>query len=667
MQKNQLKSLTLQKNKRMSFIKLDKSQLVDLEYSLTKELLRASRSGTYSCTTLNFCNTRKYHGLLVVPQPGIDNQRHVLLSSMDETVIQHNTEFNLGVHKYPGTYSPKGHKYIIDFETDPIPKHIYRVGGVKLKKEIIFTTNDDLILIRYTLLEAHSPTIIRVRPYLAFRNQHSLSKANMWADTKFSVIENGICLCMYKGYTPLYLQLSKKSDYIHVPVWYNNIEYTKELERGYEGHEDLMVPGYFEFPISKNEEIIISAGTHEINPKDLNQLFLNETNVRIPRNTFENCLTNSAQQFFAIREEKKTIIAGFPWFASRLRDTFISLPGFTLINNDFQTFFDVIDPLVESMNGPHFRNITNSDADTDYSADTSLWFIRALQFADDQMTEFPGLVWNKYGNTVKAILNGYRNGLSPTVRMLDDGLISASSDSVALTWMNASVDGNRITPRSELTVEANALWHNAVIFAVNSAKKANDHEFTEQWKNLHCIIPASFKKIFWDKAKGYLADNAGTYHTDWSIRPNMIFAASLPFNPISEKIRQLIVELIKSKLLTPRGLRTLSPDDPDYKGFYFGNENERARAYHQGTVWPWLLGAYADAYLKIYGKSGLYHIEQLYSGFKDTVLEHAIGSISEVYDGDPPHRGAGAISMAWSVAEILRLNHTIKTYREEKP
>lgn len=658
-------SIFAKKNKLMSFIKLDKSQLVDLEYTLTKELLRASRSGTYSCTTLNFCNTRKYHGLLVVPQPDVDHQRHILLSSIDETVIQHNTEFNLGVHKYPGTYSPKGHKYIVDFETDPIPKHIYMVGGVKLKKEIIFSTNDDLVLIRYTLLDAHSPTIIRVKPYLAFRNQHSLSKVNMGADTKFSEINNGIRICLYDGYTPLNFQISKKSDYIHVPDWYNNIEYTKELERGYEGHEDLLVPGYFEFPISKNEEIIISAGTHEVNPKKLKELFLKETQSRIPRNTFENCLINSAQQFFSVRDGRTTIIAGFPWYETRLRDTFISLPGLVLVRNDFQTFFDIIDPLVETMHGPHFCNSAPSGIETDFSPDTSLWFIRALQFADEQMSDQPGFIWNKYGDTVKAILSGYRDGDSPVVRMREDGLITAQSEKTALTWMNGAMDGMPVTPRYEMTVETNALWYNAVMFAFNCAKRVHDGSFTDQWKNLHCIIPASFKNVFWSKERGYLADNAGSYHTDWSVRPNMIFAASLPFNPVSVKIRQLIVELVKSKLLTPRGLRTLSPDDPHYKGVYYGNENERAAAYHQGTAWPWLLGAYADAYLKTYGKSGLYHIEQIYDGFKETILEHAIGSISEVYDGDPPHRGAGAISMAWSVAEIIRIHHTLEKFRED--
>jgi predicted glycogen debranching enzyme len=649
----------------MSYIKLDKSQLVDLEYTLTKELLRSSRSGTYSCTTLNFCNTRKYHGLLVVPQPDIDGEKHVLLSSMDETIVQHGAEFNLGVHKYPGTFSPKGHKYIIDFETDPIPMHIYRVGGVKLKKEIIFISKDDRILIKYTLLEAHSPTILRVRPYLAFRNFHSLSNSNMYADTKYSDIENGIKICMYEGYTPLYFQVSNQADYIHVPNWYNKIQYPKELERGYEGLEDLFVPGYFEFPISKNEEIIISVGTQPFIPKQLKKLFIEETKKRTPRNTFENCLTNSAQQFFVEKGKKKYIIAGFPWYDYRPRDTFVALPGLTLVQGNFSSFFEVIDSVIPTMSGPHFGMQPNPGSPPDLSADTSLWFIRALQQAHDFGAISGDELWKKYGRTIKNILNGYKNGESSTVRMRNDGMLSVTSDYSSLTWMNACVNGIPVTPRPEMSVETNALWHNAIQFAYNTAKAVKDNKFLKEWKTLHCTFAVSFKSIFWDKARGYLADNAGEFHTDWSIRPNMIFAAALPYCPISEKIRQLVVELVKSKLLTPRGLRSLSPDDPHYKGVYFGNEHQRALAYHQGTVWPWLLGAYTDAYLRLYGKSGLFHIEQLYDSFKETVLEHGIGSISEVYDGDPPHRPSGAISMAWSVAEILRMRHAIHKMKEE--
>jgi predicted glycogen debranching enzyme len=649
----------------MSYIQFDKNQLVDLNYTLTKELLRSNRSGTYSCTSVNYCNTRKYHGLLVVPQPQIDNQRHVLLSSVNETVIQHDAQFNLGVVRYPGTYSPKGHKYIVDFQTDPIPTHTYRVGGVHLKKEIIFSSNEDRILIRYTLLQAHSPTTIRVSPYLAFRNFHSLSKANMWADTKYVAVDNGIMVRMYANYSPLFMQYSKRVDYIHVPDWYNNVEYVKELERGYEGHEDLYVPGYFEFPIEKGEEVIFSIGTSATQITQLKHLFELERSQRTPRNNFENCLLNSSQQLVSSINYKKCIIAGFPWHPCRLRDTFISLPGMTLVNKDIQTFYQILDPLVESMQGPHFTNIHTHQPYLDDSADVSLWFIRALQLAVEYAVVTKQDIWVKYGNPIKKILNGFKNAQSPTVKMADNSLLWAYSNNRAITWMDAEYGGEPITQRPGFTVETNALWYNAVMFAIELAKHNSDQEFVSEWKQFHCVIPAQFKTTFWSKEKGYLADFVNEHEADWSVRPNMLFAVSLPYSPVSEKIRQLIVERVKSKLLTPRGLRTLSPDDIHYHSFHYGNEQQRALSYHQGTVWPWLLGAYTDAYLRVYGKSGLFDIEQLYAGLEDTIYEHAIGSISEMFDGDPPHRAAGAISMAWSVSEVMRMFFVISKFKED--
>lgn len=649
----------------MSFIKLDKTQLVQLEYTLTKELLRSNRSGTYSCTTLNFCNTRKYHGLLVVPQPNIDNERHVLLSALDETIIQHDAEFNLGLHKYPGTYSPKGHKYVIDFEMDPIPMHTYRVGGVVLKKEIIFSSNDDRILVKYTLLDAHSPTVLRIKPYLAYRNYHSLSKANLYVDTKYSPVEHGIQVCMYEGYSSLFMQLSKPAEYVHVPDWYKNIEYIKEIERGYEGHEDLYVPGYFDVPIARNEQIIISVGTEQVKAKRLKYIFTAETKKRVPRNTFENCLANSAQQFIAQRGEKTCLIAGFPWYECRLRDTFISLPGITLVNKDFESFKRIIKPLVDSLKGPHFSHQGNHGCQTDYSTDTSLWFIWTLQQLKKYSSESSAGIWLEFGSAIQEILYGYRQNESPTTKFQENGLLYTHHSDVPLSWMNAVADGIPVTPRFGLQVETNALWFNAVMFAIELAGAAGDQKFLNDWKSITCQLGASFKATFWNKEKGYLADVVNENGQDWSIRPNMIFAASLPYSPVSEKIRQLIVELVKNTLLTSRGLRTLSPDDINYRSLYLGNETERSLAFHQGTVWPWLLGAYTDAWLKIYGKSGLYDVEMLYSGFQDTILEHAIGSISEVYDGDPPHRGAGSISMAWSVAEIIRMKAVIDQFRME--
>jgi predicted glycogen debranching enzyme len=646
----------------MSYIKFDRSKLVNLEYSLNRELLRANRAGSYASSTIINCNTRKYHGMLVTPQPGIDNENHVLLSSLDETVIQMDTEFNLGIHNYPGgIYNPKGHRYIVDFETEPIPYQTYKVGGVLLTKEMIFSSNEDRMIIKYTLQDAHSPTKLRLKPFLAFRNVHQLGHENIFADKKYEKVPNGIKVRMYQGYTDLYMQLSVKNEYTHVPTWYYNIEYRQELERGYEYQEDLYVPGFFEIEIKKGESVYFQAGTKEINPSSMKRAFSAELLKRIPRNNFENCLINSAQQFIVKRDGKTEIIAGFPWFGRWGRDTFISLPGLTLCTGDVKTCKAVIDTMIGEMNGPFFPNTGSGSSTSFNSADTSLWFFWALQqYA--LFTKKKDALWQEYGKKMKLILEGYRAGTHFNIQMQEDGLLYAGEPGKALTWMDAIVHGKPVTPRIGLAVEVNALWYNAIMFSLELARKANDKVFVRNWKKIAEMIPEEFVKNFWNESKGYLADYIDGEYKDWSVRPNMIFAASLPYSPVDEEIRKQVLSVVRKELLTPRGIRTLTPKNPAYKSAYFGNQAERDLAYHQGTVWPWLLGHFVEGYLKLHGKSGLSFIKQIYKGFEPIMTEHGIGTISEIYDGDPPYNARGAISQAWSVAELIRINLLIKQY-----
>lgn len=649
----------------MSYISFTKEQLVNLEFSLNRELIRSSTTGAYASTTIINCNTRKYHGLLVVPQPFIDGENHVLLSSIDETVIQQDADFNLGLHKYPGEiYNPKGHKYIRSFESQPIPVLTYRIGGVLLTKEMLFARSEDRLIIKYTLIEAHSKTKLRIKPYLAFRNIHKLSKANHFADKSYQAIKNGVRMQMYQGYSHLYMQVSKENEYIHVPDWYYNIEYQQEKERGYEFLEDLLIPGYFEFDIEKGESIYFSAGIEEISPENLKKIFNAEIKKRIPRDNFENCLRNSAQQFILKKNKKTEIIAGFPWFGRWGRDTFISLPGLTLINNDYKTCKEVIDTMVQEMNGPLFPNIGEGSNSAYNSVDAPLWFFWTLQqYAI--FTKTQNKIWKEYGKKMKSILDGFKSGTMHNIKMLDSGMIYAGEPGKALTWMDAVVFGKPVTPRTGMQVEINALWYNAIMFSIEVAKLAQDTDFVNEWETISFLVKDSFKETFWNKDKGYLADFVDNDYKDWNIRPNMVFATSLPYSPLAEKIRQLILELVKKELLTPRGLRTLSPKSPDYKEIYYGNQTERDFAYHQGTVWPWLLGHYVEGYLKIYGKSGLNFIKNIYENFEPVIREHGVSSISEVYDGNPPHLPGGTPSQAWSVAELLRIHWLIEQYENQ--
>lgn len=638
----------------MGYIQFDKNQLVNLEYVLSKELIRSNRAGAYSSTTIIGCNTRKYHGLLVCPQPAIDNDLHVLLSSLDETVIQNDAEFNLGIRRYPGVYNPKGHKYIVDFDSNPIPATYYRVGGVSLKKEMLFAS-DNRLLVKYTLLEAHSQTKLRVRPFLAYRNFHKLSKANHFVDKRYSPIENGIKTRMYQGYDYLCFQFSKAVDYIHVPDWYYNVEYLKELARGYEGHEDLFTPGYFEFLIKKGESVVLSVGTEETSASALGRLYSTEVKKRVPRDNFYNCLQNAAQQFIVKQGKKVEVIAGYPWFGSWGRDTFISLPGLTLVSGDYKSCKAAMDNLIANMRGPLFSNVGDGPNASYNSADASLWFFWTLQQYKLFTGIHPSKIWDEYGVVMKTILYGYRNGADFGIRMDDNGLLHAGQAGYAVTWMDAVVNGKAVTPRIGYPVEINALWYNAMMFALEMAVFAEDEMFVADWLPVASQFPVVFKEHFWDKSRGYVADYTNGDFRDFSVRPNMIFACSLPFTPLSEKIRQLILERVEKELLTPRGLRTLSPKNPAYSSIYAGDQATRDSAYHQGTVWPWLLGHFVEGYLRIHGKSGLPLVKKIFYGMEETMTEHGLGTISEVFDGDPPFKPGGTISQAWSVAEMIRI------------
>lgn len=649
----------------MSYIEFEKEQLVNLEYSLSREVIRSNRAGSYASTTIICCNTRKYHGLLVCPMEDLDGGNHVLLSALDETVIQRGKEFNLAIHKYPGTYNPKGHKYVRDFETEPIPALIYRVGGVLLKKEMLLEQDEERILIKYTLLEASSPTTIKFKPFLAFRNVHALSKANMDADFRYKVVENGIKVKLYNGYKNLFIQFSKKNEYVPVPHWYYNLEYIEEQDRGYDAHEDLYVPGYFEMSIKKGESIVFSAGLKEVASKALKSRFESQVKARIPRDSFRNCLINSAQQFIVRRGSKTEIIAGFPWFGRWGRDTFIALPGLTLSIDNVKDCIAVLDTMAKELKNGLFPNIGSGETASYNSADAPLWFIWAVQKLAGYTKDYE-MVWKRYGKKVKSILEAYKSGTDFNIRMREDGLIYASTTGVALTWMDAIVHGKPVTPRMGCPVELSALWYNAVCFGIEMASIAGDNKFVFSWFEIKKRIEQSFVSEFWSETKGYLADYVNGDFKDWSVRPNMIFAASMEYSPVPDQIKKAIVDKVQKELLTPKGLRTLSPKNPMYKGKYAGNQISRDQAYHQGTVWPWLTGHFAEAYLKLHGKSGVAFIKSLFLGFEDDMTSHGVGAISEVYDGDPPHKAGGAISQAWSVAEILRIRCLLDQYENIK-
>lgn len=644
----------------MSYLKFDKEQLVNLGYSLSRELLRTNRAGSYSSTTVIGCNTRKYHGLLITAQPGVDKGLHVLLSSLDETVIQHEAEFNLGIHMFKDeVFSPKGHKYIIDLGADPIPYIVYRVGGVVLKKERLFSTSQNRFLTRYTLQDAHSPTTLRLRPFLAFRNRHHIMKANNYADTRYFPVENGIKMRLYEGYDYLHMQCSKNMEYVHCPDWFYDFEYAKDRERGFECQEDLLVPGYFDLSIKKGESIVFAAGLEEISPAGLKRLFNAEIKKRTPRDNYKNCLLNSADQFFIKKKDKTRIVAGYPWLGSWARDTFISLPGLTLARGKNDLFIKVIDSMISDMAGAFFTNKGTGSERYMPTVDASLWFFYAMRWYVD-VTGKGKSVWKKYNLVMRNILSQFRRGAATGARMLDNGLLWTGNSEKPLTWMDAMVEGKPHTPRHGLAVEMNALWFDAISFSMMLAKESGDEVFVEEWQEIAKGIPRIFKDTFWNDDYGFLADFVdGDYH-DWSVRPNQIMAAASPFGLLPEEIRMRVVNRVQCDLLTPRGLRTLSPQDNRYHPSYKGVQHNRDLAYHQGTAWPWLLGPFAEAYFELYGNGGVSTLNEIFRKFEDEMQEHGMGSISQLYSGDPPYEAGGTISHASSVGALLLIDFLVQ-------
>ena len=644
----------------MSYIKFDKSQVVNLEYSLAREMIRTNRAGSYSSTTLAGCNTRKYHGLLICPVDELGGERFVLLSALDVIVVNNDKSFNTGIRKYKGDhFSPKGHKYVEDYDVDNIPTRIYRVGGVILSQERLLVHYEEQLLIRFTILEAPEPMKLQFRPFLVFRSIHELTHANMVANTKVDYIENGTKSKMYDGFPSLKLQFSTKVEFISVPDWYLGVEYPEEQKRGYDYSEDLFTPGFFELNAKKGDIIVFSASTKEEKTAGLKQKFTKTVSGKIPRDSFINCLKNAAQQFVEKRGGKTLIIAGYPWFGAWGRDTFISLPGLALARHNLVLYREVLDTQIDRMKDGLFPNMNDSNNPAFNSVDAPLWFFWSVQ----QYFEHGGTdAWERYGSAAKSVLNAFKNGTAFNIHMRENGLIYADAPGKALTWMDAVVNGIPVTQRRGYDVEINALWYNAVSFSLEMARSGNDKKFIKEYEKLPDLIKKSFLEIFWDEKTGYLADYVNDDEgTNVFIRPNMVIAVSLPYSMLDKDQMKKVLDVADRDLVTVRGLRTLSPRNELYQGVCEGNQKERDNAYHQGTVWPWLYGPFCEGWLKVYGQQGVQKVKKLIWGLEAVMSEHGISTISEIYDGDPPHSPRGAISQAWSVGEVLRIIAILET------
>lgn len=644
----------------MSYLKFDKNLMINLEQSLKKEMLRTNQSGAYHCTTVVDCNTRKQHGLLVIPIPEFDNAPHVLLSSMDVTVIQHGAPFNLGLHRYQGgVYSPNGHKYIREFDCESVPRTTYRVGGVILTKEKMFISHENRFLIRYTLVDAHSETTLRFKPHLAFREANSLVMANDNINTEMRPVPNGESCCLYPGYPTLYMQYNREPKWVSDPNWYKGFEYIKDMERGVPYLEDLWVPGYFEMPIRKGESIIFSAGISEIDPASLAEMWEKEIATRTCRTSFFNCLKNAAKQCYLKDKDGMFIISSYPWGKVRARDTFMALPGSTIAIDHRADYEEIMATAAKALRRYMDTGAIDSRIHGIDLPDIGLWAIWALQqygkaYGADACAE-------RYMSLVASIVNYYLDNRHPNMHVnRENGLIETLGTGTPASWMNSTLNGRPVVPRTGYLVEFNAMWYNALMFASALAEGRDGYgdariRWTETAERLKPAFVSTFLNDY-----GYLYDYVTGNYADPSVRPNMAVAIGLDYCPLDRRQRKGVLDVVTRELLTPKGLRTLSPKSFGYRPFYLGSPEEREMALHNGPSRPWLFGFYTDAYIRVFGLSGVSYLDRMLIGYEDEMTQGCVGSLSQLYDGNPPFTGRGAVSHAVNVAEILRALTTLK-------
>ncbi len=644
----------------MAFLKFNKAELVNLSYSLKREIICANKTGAYCNTSIVTCNTRRYHGLLGVPVDNFGGSKHMLLSSVDESLAVNGKLFNLGIHCYGDIYEPRGHKYIVDFNADPVPSVVYRVGEMEFVKTILLAPDKDQVMLRYELRRSPAEISLILKPFLAFRNIHSLTRQNSEARTEYEEVRNGVMFNMYAGFPDLNLQLNTGDfEYKSSPCWYNGITYSDEARRGFECKEDLFVPGSFVLKMKPGDSVILSASVEEENPRMITRKFNSALKAMPGIGNFHDQLVHCADVLIRDRNGKKSITAGFSWlYTGLLRETLFSLPGLTLCGDHKEDFEDILDNLI-SDNEERFYSRTTQVASPLLLAPVLQEYIQSGASAKK--------VWAKYGDVVKRVIESYSPGCRKEVALQPNGLLWAQKDRTALTWMNAYVDGYPVTERPGYQVETNAFWYDMLCFAIEmETKYGKDRTFVDKWSPIRDLVKENFQKMFWMPDKGYLADYVDNNGRNAQMRPNQLFALAVFHQPVDDSVLGSIMNLVDRELVTSRGIRSLSPRDVDYKGVYEGAQRERDLAYHQGCAWPAMLLPYARIKFRMHGAAYCHRAEELISGFYDDLYKHGVGTFSELYDGDPPHEAHGAVSSALSTAALLYVENLINKYKEER-
>ena len=640
----------------------DQTRTQNLNEALRLEWLETNGLGGWASSTIIGAHTRRYHGLLVAAlSPPVG--RTVLLSKLDETVEFNKEQIELGTNLFPGTIHPEGYRYLRTFSKNLFPHFIFETDGVRLQKTIAAVNGENTTLILYEVLEAPSVFTLKLQPFMAGRDYHGLMHANDTLNQHLEFKSGILTASLYDNLPALYLFVPN-AEFTANPQWHYNFEYAVEKYRGQDFQEDLFTPGTFALQLKNGDRLGVMVSLRHPAGRNAFDLFDREKDRRKKliaplkvRDEITETLTLAADQLIVQRGENlKTILAGYHWFTDWGRDTMIALPGLTLATGRFDDAKKILQAFARHISQGMLPNrFPDSAQEPEYNTvDATLWFFIAI-YRYLRYTADKDFVRDELMPVLQDIIDWHDRGTRYNIHVDADGLLSAGAPGVQLTWMDAKIGDWVVTPRSGKSVEINALWANALAIYAWLSKRFGQIDQAKNYARRTGQVKERFVEAFWFKEGGYLYDYLDGNIRDASIRPNQIMAIGLPYPLLENEKARRVFQIVMDKLYTPFGLRSLAPEDPDYKPKYGGNIFQRDSAYHQGTVWSWLLGPFLTALVRVNGSDGKSKARKLIDELKPHFQDAGIGTVSEIFDADAPHAARGCISQAWSVAEVLRV------------
>ncbi len=644
-------------------MRIGKEECQDPNRALSLEWLETNGCGGFASGTVAGANTRRYHGLLlVVPPP--ECHRYMLVNHLEEWLHLDDRAISISTNLYPGVIYPQGYSHCISFSSTPWPTWTFTFDDRTVSREILCVRGQSTVVVRWRLLTPARDSIeLRVRPKLTSREYHALHHENGSLSPEATVTAQRVTWQPYHDLPAV--QCSHTGSYHHLPEWYRQVQFPMEQERGLDFQEDWWSPGELLFHLESSREQALALTSEVVDDIKIGDLIRKESVRRVKRHKvekdpdrFAEALRQGVETFLVRQGSKQTVIAGYPWFADWGRDTFISLPGLFLVTGQYEAGWDIIQSFIPFVSEGMVPNrFPDLGKDPDYNAiDASLWFIHAVDryLAYSKDTSRVRLVaWP----AIRQILDGYRQGTRYNIKMDIDGLISGGMPGVQLTWMDAKIGDWVVTPRHGKPVEIQALWLRALQVGACLAAQFGEHDYAAGCREDRRRALTSFRTRFWYQGGQYLYDTIdGPEGDDSSIRPNQVYAISLCNDLLTHEQATQVLQLVKEQLLTPVGLRTLSPQDRRYRPRYEGGPRERDSAYHQGTVWPFLLGCFVTAWVSTFGRTSKTKREarSFLKGIEAHLREACLGHVSEIFDGDEPHAPRGCPAQAWSLAEPLR-------------